>query len=266
MPKINKKCKSGPGWLTSFADLQQLLLVFFILLFSTSVTDTVKLQNVINSFTGSKHILDGSDTDTLVEFDSKESAGSSTEGESQEINAEQSLSEKKLELSKESFESQALEVNSKEAQILENKYKKEMEKIDPEYLEEVETVVEFLPTTEGVLIRLKDKVLFDSGSAVLKEESRKVLLSLKSVINNNKNIRIEGHTDNVPATSNQFKDNWELSIARATSVKNFIVDSKIIEQSNCSITGNSEYKPIAKNDTNENKALNRRVDIIIKNN
>ena len=80
----------------------------------------------------------------------------------------------------------------------------------------------------------------------------------------NRDIRVEGHTDNVPLrNTSKYKDNWELSTARATKVASFIIDNKILEPTKISVAGYSEYRPVAENNSNENKAKNRRVDIVL---
>ena len=99
MAKREKKQSGGaPAWMFSFADLQQLLLVFFILLFSTSTTDSAKLQEVLSTFTGSKHILEKFTGDKVIEFDKKEQGKSDTVAEGEKDYDSRSNSEKKLDL------------------------------------------------------------------------------------------------------------------------------------------------------------------------
>jgi chemotaxis protein MotB len=76
-------------------------------------------------------------------------------------------------------------------------------------------------------------------------------------------VRIEGHTDNVPIRTAVFKSNWELSVTRATEVVRYLIEAHGFPPSRISATGYSEYKPVAPNDTAENRALNRRIEIIL---
>ena len=76
-------------------------------------------------------------------------------------------------------------------------------------------------------------------------------------------INIVGHTDNLPMRSNRFKSNWELSVARASSVARFLIDKLDMNPNQFVVSGYSSYRPIAPNTTSENRAKNRRVEIII---
>ena len=112
-----------------------------------------------------------------------------------------------------------------------------------------------------------DKILFASGEAKVKKEGLEVLKRVVDILKNvkDKNIRIEGHTDNVQITSHLAKiypTNWELSAARALNVTKYLqeqgIDPKII-----SATAFGEYQPLADNDTPEGRAKNRRIAIIL---
>lgn len=265
MAKNKKPKKGAPAWMVSYCDLQQLLLVFFILLFSTSVTDSAKLQDVLSSFNGSKYMIDGSSTNSLIELNTQEMGDSEQKDEEGDNKyAEQSISEKKLEILEDAHDKQAIVQNSKDAQLVEESLKNKLGLNDS--AEEFDKKIEVSATTEGVLVRFKDGVLFDPGRIDIKDEGHKVLKALGETLDKNQEIRIEGHTDNVPTGNSIYKSNWELSTARAISVMNNLTSNKLITEDRCTISGNSEYKPVAPNDTAENKALNRRVDIIIQKN
>ena len=109
-------------------------------------------------------------------------------------------------------------------------------------------------------------VLFASGSAELDHQAKEVLNDLAELISTlpqECKIIIEGHTDNVPIRTKEFANNMELSIARAISVLNYFTKVKGLPPERFAIVGYGEYKPIAPNDTEENKARNRRIEIII---
>jgi chemotaxis protein MotB len=125
--------------------------------------------------------------------------------------------------------------------------------------------VEVSAQERGLVISISEKVLFASGSADIDPESIKTVEKIGQVLLNipEKHIRIEGHTDTDPIKSSRFPDNHELSTARANSVLRILVNRVGIDPRIISATGYGEYRPVAPNDTPENKAKNRRVDITI---
>ncbi|MBF0329159.1 MAG: OmpA family protein [Nitrospirae bacterium] len=117
----------------------------------------------------------------------------------------------------------------------------------------------------GVIVTFADGVLFDSGSADIKKEAEIILDKLPPVLSSAPGkILIEGHTDNVPLSRGKYTSNWELSTARASSILNFFI-TKGLDPNRFSIAGYAEYRPVALNDTEEGKAKNRRVELIIGN-
>ncbi|PNX50211.1 MAG: hypothetical protein BV458_13650 [Thermoplasmata archaeon M9B2D] len=116
-------------------------------------------------------------------------------------------------------------------------------------------------------LSLVEKILFDSGSAAIKSNGKKVLERVAEILRNvkDKQIRIEGHTDNVPIgprIADRFPSNWELSTTRATNVVKFLIDNGI-DPELISATGYSEYRPVAPNDTDEDRSKNRRIEIVL---
>jgi chemotaxis protein MotB len=124
--------------------------------------------------------------------------------------------------------------------------------------------ISVLSDERGVVIRVLDKAFFDEGKAELKDGAKgaldKIVPIIKSVDNH---VRIEGHTDNVPINTNEFKSNWELSVRRATEVVRYFVEKRGLPPERISATGYAEYRPIVQNDSPKNKALNRRIEIIV---
>lgn len=118
---------------------------------------------------------------------------------------------------------------------------------------------------KGLVITFVAEVLFDSGKAVLKEESfpilDKVIRILQEEVPQN-NIGIEGHTDNDPIKHSQWESNWELSAQRALSVLHYLEENNVASK-RLSAIGYGEYHPVASNDTVEGKGVNRRVEIVI---
>jgi chemotaxis protein MotB len=116
----------------------------------------------------------------------------------------------------------------------------------------------------GVTIHILDDILFPPGNAALNETSKTVLSRIAEVIKTLPNdIRIEGHTDNVPINTPLYPSNWHLSVDRALSTGYYLIQHEGISPDKVSVVGYAEYRPIASNDSPTSRALNRRVDIVI---
>jgi chemotaxis protein MotB len=118
---------------------------------------------------------------------------------------------------------------------------------------------------KGLVITFVAEVLFDSGKAKLREESFPILDKVARILREEvpeHDIGIEGHTDNQPIKYSPWKSNWELSVQRALSVLQYLID-KGIDPKRLRATGYGEYRPVASNDTPEGRQLNRRVEIVI---
>ncbi len=114
-----------------------------------------------------------------------------------------------------------------------------------------------------ITIRLSEGVLFDEGSAIIKADSAQTLDILADELKkNNKQIQIEGHSDNLPVVSGKYTSNWELSSARAINILNYLI-SKGVDKTRLSAIGYADNKPVAQNNTEEGRSKNRRVDIVI---
>jgi chemotaxis protein MotB len=119
-------------------------------------------------------------------------------------------------------------------------------------------------TPEGFVISLNELGFFDSGRAVLLPgAAAKIQRIVRVLSQSGLNIRVEGHSDNQPIHTAQFRSNWELSTARATVVLLLLVDDSDFNPRNISVAGYGEYRPIADNSTSEGRRLNRRVDLVV---
>lgn len=117
---------------------------------------------------------------------------------------------------------------------------------------------------EGLVLSLREVGFFESGSATLRANSMDTFDRIGSVLATvPSNLRIEGHTDNVPIHTSQFQSNWELSTARASQIISILITREKIEPHRLSAAGYAEYHPIADNATDEGRRMNRRVDIVI---
>jgi chemotaxis protein MotB len=118
---------------------------------------------------------------------------------------------------------------------------------------------------EKLIINIDDKISFDSGSSELKKEVLNALGKVAEILSNypENTLVIEGHTDNIPISSKRFRDNWQLSTERALAVLNYLLKNTKLDPVRFQAAGFGEFQPIVSNDTPENRALNRRVDIVV---
>ncbi len=253
--------KGAPAWQCTFADLMNLLLCFFVLLFSMSTVDAQKFELVAASFSQTFSIF---------------TAGSTTIGEGSMIgNGVSQLPE--LDNFINNVGQQAENTpEMEELDDIQNKVKEEGLKQSEELAEKVEEAVKennldkeitMEVTAQYVQLTMKGSLLFDSGSAVLKEESKPVLNKVGVILERfaSGTIEIEGHTDNVPMSSKRFANNNELSSARALSVFDYLLGVTSLDPAHLKHSGRGEYIPIADNTTEEGRAKNRRVEIRIYN-
>jgi len=117
----------------------------------------------------------------------------------------------------------------------------------------------------NVYVSLAEKLLFKSGSDVVDPKGKEALKSLSLIINNTNDISvmIEGHTDNVPIKTKVFKDNWDLSTARATAIVRILTVDNGFDPNRITASGRSQFHPIMPNDAIEGRAANRRTEIIL---
>ncbi len=159
-----------------------------------------------------------------------------------------------------------------QSQVKLQQEKGELEKKSSEYQQLADSLKSQIDTGQIELselkgkmtVKMKDKILFSSGSARINDEGqgalKKVADALQSV--KGKIIRVEGHTDDVPLNKGPYKTNWELSVARALAVVKSLQDNGV-DPALLSAAGFGEYHPIAPNDSPQNRSLNRRIEIVL---
>ena len=118
---------------------------------------------------------------------------------------------------------------------------------------------------DKLIINIDDKICFDSGSSELKRDIMPALQKITAILVSypENKIIVEGHTDNVPISTSRFRDNWQLSTERALSVLNYLLRDKKLNATRFSAAGYGEYNPILPNNSAANRALNRRVDLVV---
>ena len=119
---------------------------------------------------------------------------------------------------------------------------------------------------DRLIINIDDKISFDSGDATLKKNLLPALKKISKILSQfpEYNIIVEGHTDNIPIKTKRFRNNWHLSVERSLAVLDYLLDNNSdLDPRRFTTAGYGEYKPQVPNDTSENRALNRRVDIVV---
>ena len=130
--------------------------------------------------------------------------------------------------------------------------------------EKLEEFAQILIDEQKIKLELHPPVLFKSGKAYLRKEGQKILSGFGNIMKEVKNpIIIEGHTDNVPISNNEFANNWELSFHRSFSVVQYFINKFKFSPKQLSCLGYGEYKPLVPNNTVENRSKNRRIEINI---
>lgn len=234
----NKKSKSeglkGDEWMATYADTVTLLLTFFVLLYASSSVDSEKMKSISNAFA----LMSGQSGDSIMEYNLYS-------GEVPLIGGETKSS---IEGNQELTEQRKLYNNIKEFVTQNN----------------LQGVVEIVDDERGVAMQLRDNILFETSSSDLREDSKVILNKLGSIIASIDNpVLIEGHTDNRAINTSRFPSNWELSSDRAVNVVRHFVEAMGQDPKRFSATGYGEFQPVAPNDTYEDMAKNRRVDILI---
>ena len=120
-------------------------------------------------------------------------------------------------------------------------------------------------TDEGLLVTIRDNILFEMGQAEVKSEYRQIAEDIADllVFDPPRNVVITGHTDDIPISSNEFSSNWELSVMRSVNFLKILVENNTINPLYFSAKGYGEFRPVASNDTAEGRAQNRRVEVLI---
>lgn len=259
--KVEEGGGGSPAWMSTFSDLMNLLLCFFVLLFSMSSVDAEKFQEVAASLASSfsvlpaggsaitdEGILVGSGASQLTELSTYyNNMGLNNEGETdittssayEEVNAESLKESEKM--------AEQIEQALKESNLFEQ--------------------VNVEANSRYVVLNMNGALLFDSGKADLKQEAISVLSGVADSIKQYDNyiISIEGHTDSNPINTSQFPDNMVLSMYRAYSVFDYFVKDKEFDSATMTSTGRGDAVPVASNATPEGRAQNRRVEIKIYN-
>ncbi|MFD1885659.1 flagellar motor protein MotB [Paenibacillus wenxiniae] len=248
-------------WLITYADLITLLLIFFIVMYSVSQIDSDKYKVLTESlqltFQSQNSILDGGKGVTGTAGQSVNDGGKGNqEGQNGQTpeGQQNSSGQETLTNREQAFREQERELANL-MQVIQN------------YVQtnNLQGQVSVVDKPQGISITLSDQFLFDEGRADLKSGSLGTLARLASLFQSiNTTISIEGHTDNLPIVhASRYKDNWELSGARALSVLRYFIDVKKLNQAKFQYAGYGATRPTADNSNPSGRQKNRRVEIIV---
>lgn len=215
-------------WLVSYADFITLLFAFFVVMYSVSSVNEGKFRAAADSISQAFHPVINMSA-SPVKIDSK-------------------ITNQIPNIIAPDFKTyQKLQDTMKEAGELGDKVKVDMDK-------------------RGIVVRVADTLVFDTGKAEVRPEAREVLKKVGTVLaGGNKQVRVEGHTDNVPIKTAHFPSNWELSTDRASAIVRYFIDNTNMKPTLLSASGYAHYKPLESNDSPAGRAKNRRVDIVVLN-
>ena len=257
MPKKPTKCSKVPTWMVTYADLMTLLLCFFVLLLSFSEVDAIRFRRLAGEMAKAFGVQRDTPADHIP-------MGTSP--------ALQHFSPGRVEpipfnevRQRTSFEKPTLasgEIDSRVAERL-DQIKVEIEQtiIDAE----ADANVNVERVGLDIIIRIDEKGSFPSGSAELSQSLKALLQTLSGKFTEMPGyIAIDGHTDDVPISSDRFHSNWDLSAMRAATVANVLLEGETLAPERLIVLGHAETRPLVPNDTPEQRAQNRRVELSLR--
>lgn len=254
----------APGWIVTFADLMALLMCFFVLLLSYSSMDVEKYKRIASSMReafGARAPLSSADanlangfvkapeaqpSDTAVVRAAPVPDEAAVQAQAQRKEAEQAVIDNVAGL---------VGQTEHDAITLATALSKEI----------AAGVLEVETNGRKIVLRVKEHGSFPSGSALLTSDFKPVLKIIRGVLKDTKGrIYVEGHTDDVPITTSQFRSNLELSTSRAISVAHGLFEDGALDERRFTVTGYADSRPLVANDTPEGRARNRRIEVVIR--
>ncbi len=278
-----QQCDCKPGlapWMATFADLMSLLMCFFVLLLSFSEMDAIKFKRLAGSMAQAFGVQIEQNFDDVPKGTSIIAQEFSPgRPEPTPINEIWQRTDDRSELSLDVLCAREFDIEQGE-EGMEAGVKARVRQLLEELIKETERdaydlanalspqilagEVEVETRGRKIIIRIREKGSFPSGSSELRPEYRDVMREIRAVLALKPGrIRVQGHTDNIPINTPRFRSNWELSAARAVSVAHELIVGGEIQQSRFEVSGKADTSPLVPNDSATNRARNRRVEIII---
>jgi len=248
-----EECEEGqPEWLATFADLMSLLMCFFVLLLSFSEMDIQKYKQVAGSMKLAFGVQRTVKSDTIPR-------GTSVIKQEFTPGKPEPTVMKIINQQTDDDTSPEIRINAP----IPERVTQLQELLEATLAEEIEAeILEVLVYEDGVMIRVREADAFPSGSARLQPGFIPVLDKLQSLFNEREGrIIVSGHTDNLPINTAAYPSNWVLSAARSASVVHYLADSSSTDPSRIEIRAFADTKPVAPNNSSENRAKNRRIEI-----
>jgi chemotaxis protein MotB len=241
-------------WLVSYADFITLLFAFFVVLYSSAHMDNKKAAQLAAAIQGAFQelgVFSGSAPGPIERAEAAAPAPAAEVTETPEM--EQIVS---------AVQSRQGFGGSSGSGVDVNQLRRELEKALGAEIKKHE--IQMRVTPEGLVVSLREVGFFNSGDDELLPDGQPTVTRIAQILNQRKfQIRVEGHTDNVPIHTAKFRSNWELSTARATEVVSLLVERYGFDPRLVSAAGYSEYRPIAANNSEEGRKVNRRVDLVV---
>lgn len=288
-----------PAWMSTFSDLMNLLLCFFVLLYASSNVDEEKIQRIMASFNQASfsvlesgsvsldegQIVSGGVTqlpgiESILEYigvssEVKENnqdlsatgaddgqSDSSDQPDSVQPNTEETIVDNQTtELSQEELKAQVEQQGEKQSAQMYDEISEKLESY------KIEDNVALDYNSQYVSLDLNGALLFEEGQADIRDDAADFMKKITSILKKYQNciVEVEGHTDNVPIHNSNYQSNRYLSTARATKVYEYITDNTDFPDQNLKVAGYGESRPVASNDSEEGRSKNRRVTIKIYN-
>ncbi|MCU7892703.1 MAG: flagellar motor protein MotB [Candidatus Thiodiazotropha sp. (ex Ustalcina ferruginea)] len=266
------KCNAGlPPWLATFADLMSLLMCFFVLLLSFAEINAVRFKKMPDSMKDAFgvqreipviEVVKGTSV-IMQEF----SPGKPEPTPIKEIRQQTADIENEL-LEIEEKSQQDLDIDAAKAAMqaeLEQEVKEQASELQEMLDSEIADGLLDVETEDTkIIIRIQEQGSFPSGRANLNPDFFEVITKITEVIATTPGkIIVAGHTDNIPISTRRFRSNWELSSARAVTVVHAMLSNAALDESRFLIQGYADSWPLVANDSSENRAQNRRVELVI---
>ncbi len=268
-------CPAGlPAWLATFGDLMSLLMCFFVLLLSFSEMDVLKFKQLAGSMReafGVQNQIKVEDIPKGTSIIAQEFSPGRPEPtplnevRQMTINNDMNTLDIRSKVDESDIKDQLQEQLEKLQEMMEQEARQEAVEFATALAREIgDGSVEVETDGKKIIIRIKEKGSFDSGSADLRYESIPVLAKIRDVLLDVKGrVDIEGHSDNIPYSGLEFESNWDLSAARALAVAHELFADTRMDQARFRIMGYADTKPLVPNTSRENRSRNRRVEIIV---
>lgn len=262
-----KKCPpaGAPAWVMTFADLMSLLMCFFVLLLSFATMDMIRFKQMAASL---KHafgvqkeipvyeIVKG--TSVIAEHFSPATVDPSPLEEIKQTTTEE---RKELDIPEDAKK----KLNQERWKEQQERLEKEADKIRDSLKDEINEGLISVETEQmKIFIRIHEKGSFPSGSAVLNAGFEPIMKKLTNTVSaSTGDVIVAGHTDDIPISTDWYRSNWELSASRAVTVAHALLADGTVDANRLVIEGHADTDPLVANNSNEDRAKNRRVEIVL---